>query len=202
MAQDKILIIYDWDDTIFFTHFLLEQGIRLDELINIKKYIVYFNELDIVVSKLLNVSISIGKVLIITNATTEWVLTSKKFLPRTSKIIDNHVKIISARDIYNRIYDMSEWKSRVFKNNIINYIQWANQIISVGDSMYEYEALISLSPFISHNKYLKTIQFVQSPSVDTLLDQLNVLSKSLSEISQKHNHMDLRILQSNDMMFD
>lgn len=194
---NNTLIIFDWDDTLFPTSWLLTNGIKLDNLLDRRKYTVYFKELDSALAKLLYKSISIGKVLIITNARTDWILLSKRILPESSKIIDTYIKIISARELYQHVYDMTEWKKRTFMHNIYNYIRWSEQIISIGDAEYEYNALISLRNYVSPTHYLKTVRFVKTPSFDTIIDQLNVITKSLPEIRGQQSHLDLKILSLN-----
>lgn len=194
MARNKALIIFDWDDTLFPTFWLFSNGVKLDNILDIRKYALYFQELDSTLSKLLKMSITIGKVVIITNANIEWIMSSKKILPETSKIIDAYIQIISARDMYHQVYDMNEWKRRAFKNNIYNYVQWSNQIISIGDAEYEYEALISLKQYTNPKTCLKTIKLVKSPSFEVLIDQLDVITKSLYDIYKQPTHMDLKIL--------
>lgn len=194
MIRNKALIIFDWDDTLFPTNWIFQNNIKLDNVLDIQKYSIYFQELDTILSKILKISITIGQVVIITNANIDWIITSKKILPETSKIIDSYIQIISARDIYDHIYDINEWKRRAFKNNIYNYVQWSNQIISIGDAEYEYEALISLKQYTKPKTCLKTIKLVKSPTFDILVDQLEVITKSLYDIYKQPTHMDLKIL--------
>lgn len=192
MGKDNALIIFDWDDTLFPTYWLLNNGINIDNAQDIRNHIIYFKELDMTLTTLLKVALSIGKVIIITNANIEWLYLSKKVLPETSKLIDKRIQLISARDIYHHAYTIADWKKNTFKNNIYGYVNWADQIISFGDAMYEYEALIALRKYISPKKHLKTIKLVQSPSFDNLIDQLNVLSKSMNDIYKQPHHLDLK----------
>jgi hypothetical protein len=194
MARNKALIIFDWDDTLFPTSWLLGNNIKLDNLSDKRKYSVYFRELDISLSQLLKTVLKISKVLIITNASIDWIHLSKKILPVTSEIIDSHIRVISARDIYHQVYDMTEWKKRTFRNNICDYVNWSEQIISVGDAEYEYNALVSLQQSVSPNMPLKTVRLVRTPSFDVLIDQITVMKDSINEICEKPSHLDLQIL--------
>lgn len=192
--NNKALIIFDWDDTLFPTYWLLNQGIKLSNILDIRKYSVYFKELDSTIFKLLKTSLTIGKVIIITNANIEWISLSKKILPATSELIDLYIPIISARDMYHQIYNIDEWKIRAFKNNIYANVQSANHIISIGDAKYEYDALVSLKKYAKKGTFLKTIKFVSNPTFDILLDQMEVLTKCMKEICSQKTHMDLQIL--------
>jgi hypothetical protein len=198
MTTNNTLIIFDWDDTLFPTSWLIKNGIKLNILTDVKKYKLYFNELDIVLHNLLHKSISLGKVIIVTNAMKEWVMMSKSILPKTSQLIDNNIEVISAREIFNKKYSMEEWKKNVFHHIITRYVMWANQIISFGDAMYEYNAIVSLNNVIKKNTYLKIVKLMASPNFDDLIDQLNVMSKSINDIYKTKNHLDLRF----DKMFE
>lgn len=189
--NNKALIIFDWDDTLFPTSWLLNNGISLTNMLNIKKFIVYFKELDSIVSKLLIRSLKMGKVIIITNANKDWIKISKYVVPETSKIIDRFIPVISARDLYQQMVDIAKWKTFAFNNNIGNYTQWAKHIISVGDDEYEYNALISLKQYIPYGKILKVIKLIKHPTFDQLIEQLETLRNSLNDICKTRNHLDI-----------
>lgn len=190
--KSDVVIIYDWDDTLFPTSWIKGQGIRISELMDVNKYIVYFHELDEAVYGLLKESILLGDVYIITNANMRWVKLSKKLLRKTTQLIDKYVNIISARDNYKEMYDMDEWKIHTFRKDIINRITLADQVISIGDAKYEYDALLSLKDYTQTKKLLKNIKFMSYPSFNTIIDQISVISKSIKEISAHNGHMDLK----------
>lgn len=195
MKNNKTLIIFDWDDTLFPTSWMINSGIKIGDENSVKKIKVYLNELDINIFELLKKSIMIGKVIIVTNAGIEWITLSKKYLPKTSFVIDNYIKVISARDEYHHAYDMNEWKKNVFKKDIANLVNWSNQIISFGDAYYEFDALISLFEKIPEKKYYKNIKLLQSPTFDGLLDQMTVINENLEDIAKKNTHLDLNFVK-------
>lgn len=198
MTTNNTLIIYDWDDTLFPTTWLFKNSININIIADTQKYKLYFNELDNILYQLLYKSIDLGKVIIVTNAMKEWILMSKKILPKTSQLIDNNIEIISAREIFDKKYSMEDWKKNVFQYIITRYVLWANQIISFGDAMYEYNAIVSLNKVIKKNTYLKIIKLMSTPNFDDLIDQLSVISKSINDIYETKNHLDLRF----DKMFE
>lgn len=185
------LTIFDWDDTLFPTSWIFDKNIRIDRPYDVKKYITYFHELDESIANVLIKALSFGRVMIITNANREWIDKSLIIIPRTAIIVRTRVSVISARDLYIGYYDPTQWKINVFNNNINRHIKWANQIISIGDADYEYDALVSLNKTIPKWKLLKTIKLVRSPQFDTLLDQMNVVYTSLPKIYKSKKHMDL-----------
>jgi hypothetical protein len=194
MSPSRALIIFDWDDTLFPTSWIFGNNIKINDKVSTKNYIVYFNELDNSIYKLLLMSLHIGKVVIVTNANINWIHLTKDILPKTSKLIESYIPIISARDVYYGIHDMNKWKIYAFNNDIGHLVSWANQIISIGDAEYEYNALISLKSYVYDWKKLKTVRLVKNPSFDTLIDQIEVITKSIDDIYKHNNHMDLNFL--------
>ena len=73
MNEQNTLIIFDWDDTLFPTYWLVSTGINMRSIDDIRKYLVYFKELDTIVSKLLYEALRLGKVIIVTNASIDWI---------------------------------------------------------------------------------------------------------------------------------
>jgi len=184
--NDNTLIIFDWDDTLFPTKWFIKNNIDLNESYDAQKYGMYFKNLDNVLSKLLQKCYALGNVIIITNAMPIWIETSVNILPKTKNTIKN-IKLISARKNYQFSCKMTEWKKMAFeKENNKKFIN----ILSIGDALYEYNALINL-----HNKsndvLLKSVKFVNDPSNDVLLDQLNVLNNSINNICNTPKHFDL-----------
>jgi hypothetical protein len=195
IVKKNTIIILDWDDTLFPTYWISKNKINIAQSSTRDKYIVYFQELDRVLSKLLNKLSTYGKIIIVTNALPEWVKISSIVLPNTYLFLKN-TKIVSARAKYQK-YGSSpmQWKEYAFKYEITNELKKNNfiNVISIGDAEYEYRALISLN-FIDINKHklLKSIRFMKYPTHDILIDQLEVLFNVIPEISMNQTHMDLK----------
>ncbi len=68
ITKKETLFILDWDDTLFPTNWIRQNGINLTVSSTRDQYIIYFQELDRVLSKFLKKVISLGKVIIVTNA--------------------------------------------------------------------------------------------------------------------------------------
>ena len=118
-------------------------------------------------------------VYIITNANKKWVELCLVTLPNTSSLIEKDVIILSAKDIYNqKTNSMMDWKVLTFKdvvNNIYinnvninnaleleglyaplhasNPMQFIGNVISIGDSNYEYTALLNLYEYFKKNGF-------------------------------------------------
>jgi hypothetical protein len=195
ISKSKTLFILDWDDTLFPTNWVMKNGINLQVPANRDQYVIYFQELDRVLSKFLKTLINMGKVIIVTNALPDWIQISSIVLPNTYNLL-KQVKLVSARGIYRNVSsNMMDWKMMAFRDIIDEEFNDASimNVISVGDAEYEYQALIALNKRkINTKKYLKSIRFMKDPSHDVLIDQLEVLNNAIPDIWGKYSHVDLK----------
>ena len=191
------LFIFDWDDTLFCTSFLipiLNSTINKENIKTIKKKLV---NLDENVSKLLKHTLEKGLVFIITNASPGWVeYSSSNFLPLTEKILKN-IKIISAKSLYSKIYpgDPRQWKIKAFEyaiesNNINKKI--LSNIISFGDSYIDLEAIENLK-YLFNNAFIKIIKFKENPHPVQLEKQIFIIDSQLDFIIKKVKNFTLKI---------
>lgn len=186
------LIIYDWDDTLFPTSWMKNNNIDIENDNDIRKYKLYFNDIDNSLYKLLIISLKFAKVIIISNAQKRWIYKSAQLcLPKTSKLIKLYIKIISANENYSNFVNINQWKICAFNNDIENYINSSRDIINIGDALYEYEALLSLKHKYMHYKYLKNIKLVKDPTFNEIIDQQSILMKTLPKICVVNRHIDL-----------
>lgn len=204
------IFIIDWDDTLFPTTWINKNSIDISNSDIIQEYKVYFLELDKTISELLKSLNQVGDIWIVTNANINWIKSCLMELEQTRKIIiTNKIRIISARDLYSSNSNSpTEWKILTFQdimedimNKIINKIKpntYIN-IISIGDAIYEYTALINLDNFIKSYisnkqfKYLlKNVKFIEKPEFDYVIDQMNVLNKKRDDIINKLEYIDLK----------
>lgn len=196
ISKKRTLFILDWDDTLFPTNWVYKNGINLMNSSTRDQYTIYFQELDRTLSYFLKNLTKMGKVIIVTNALTDWVYISSVVLPKTYNIIKK-IKIVSARGSYrNKSPNMMDWKTMAFRDVVDEEFRDSSlmNIISVGDAEYEYQALIALNNKKKNiPKYLKSIRFVKNPSHDTLIDQLQVLNLAIPEVWGKNNHLDLKL---------
>lgn len=192
ISKNKTIFILDWDDTLFPTNWVMKNGINLMTKENRDQYTVYFRELDRVLSKFLKNLISMGKVIIVTNALLDWVNMSSIVLPITYDLLKN-VSIVSARGKYRaHSQNMMDWKIMAFRDIIDKEFEnhSSMNVISIGDAEYEYQALIALNKK-GIKKYLKSVRFMKDPTHDTLIDQIEVLNIAIPKIWIKYEHLDL-----------
>lgn len=227
------LFIIDWDDTLFPTSWINKNSIDFNKPNTYSEYKLYFLELDKTIGTLLNSLNEVGDVWIVTNASIKWIKSCLIILNQTrNTIIKNNIRIVSARDSYSQNNSSpTEWKILTFQDiieDILNKITknikpntYIN-IISIGDAMYEYIALINLDNFlksfvirkglgssqkntiglnqsnqldreeIKFNYLLKNIKFIEKPEFDLVIDQMHVLEKNKEAIINKIGFIDLK----------
>ena len=91
---------------------------------------------------------------------------------------------------------MDQWKANTFVEEIgVELPDKALQnIVSIGDAVYEYNALVNL--WVNNpnkiNRYLKNIKFKEEPTQEILIDQLNTTKSSIQKVIFTHGHLDLQ----------
>jgi len=194
IAKKNTLFILDWDDTLFPTNWVMKNGINLMNASIREQYITYFQQLDRVLSAFLKNAISMGKVVIVTNALLDWIHISSIVLPKTYVLLKK-IKIVSARGSYkHKSSNMMDWKVMAFHDVVDEEFQNESlmHVISVGDAEYEYQALIALNKKTNgEKKYLKSVRFIKNPSHDMLIEQLEMLSFAIQDVWLKKTHLDL-----------
>ena len=81
ISKENTLFILDWDDTLFPTSNTVKQGISLSNNNTRNGLAEHYKELDRMISVFLKHILKYGKVLIITNATKEWISLSSSVIP-------------------------------------------------------------------------------------------------------------------------
>lgn len=200
IKKSGTLIIVDWDDTLYPTSWITENGIDLTNPKSRYKYMKYFECLDIYLSDLLNYMMTLGEVVIITNAMLEWIELSVSILPKTKKCLEM-IDVVSARQKYGNQTTMAEWKKKTFLDEVVKKTvtnkQKYNNIISMGDADFEYNALINLyNKKILPHKYLKSIKFIKSSDYVMLLEQIKMIKQNISQICKMQRQVDLTFAQS------
>jgi hypothetical protein len=208
------IIIFDWDDTLFPTSWLNTNDIKLnEENVNVT-YKIYFQELDKSIYNLLKSYNKISTIYIVTNASMKWIKASLNTLPLTRKlIIKENIRIISSRDMYSKKNNsITEWKLNTFEsiinNDLKNIFAIKNKeiilnIISMGDAVYEYIALVNLHDILKKkidekkniNFYLKNIRFKHQPNFDFIIEQIDLVNKNKFQIINEKNYIDKEIMK-------
>lgn len=210
------IFIIDWDDTLFPTSWINKNSIDFNQSNTYKEYKVYFLELDKTISNLLESLNNVGDIWIVTNANLKWIKSCLTILNLTQNtIIKNNIRIVSARDSYSQNNNSpTEWKILTFQDIMQDIINKINKnlkpntiinIISIGDAMYEYIALINLDRYIKsyilnkklpeNNNFtylLKNIKFIEKPEFEVIIEQIQVLDKNKDNIINKLEFIDMK----------
>jgi len=190
ISKHNSLVILDWDNTLFPTTWVTSNFINLNNEEVRNRHLDFFSDLDEQLFKLLKKIMIYSKVIIITNALPIWIKISSGVFPKTRYLL-NYIKVVSARkNFQNKSKDATEWKKMAFHTEVEKEINTPNieNIISIGDALYEYQALINL---YNKKRILKSIKFLDEPTHEILKDQLEVINKNIIEIIKSPKHMDL-----------
>ncbi|CAG9475387.1 HAD domain ookinete protein, putative [Plasmodium vivax] len=176
----KKLIVFDYDDTILPTSWItvkMKLGLNDNIPASVRQF---FFKLSEVVIKTLSLCLTQGKLVIVTNASLEWLINSaRKFIPLVwSYIILNNIRIISARDrLINSLIDPKDWKKVIFHqiiNEILAPYLCNNSVIcfiySVGDGNDERNACFFISQLNQYSSCVfKSLKFLSEPSCQKLI---------------------------------
>lgn len=164
-----------------------------EDLINIKipfsAKLSKISEIKNKVYDILSRSIELGDVFIVTNASKIWVETCCFiFYPEIYKDLLSRIKIISAREEFEKMLPIEDWKKEAFLRLGRYYSKnIPTNIIVVGDSEYEIESVVHFQNMFDGNSdfYCKTVKFKEKPSYDLLNNQLELFSSDLDMLNKK-----------------
>lgn len=184
----------DWDDTLFPSSWVIKNGITFFS--DVTNFEQEFSKLENSIKNLLEKMISLGSVVIITNAEISWVRASaNRFLPNIVPYLNN-IPVISARENYEFLYpnDSFLWKKECFQNYITK-IQSDRatflNIYSIGDSHGERIALHAVQ---SENiKLRKSVKLIEHPELETLYYELDYLLSQIDNIHRCCDNMDVEV---------
>jgi len=193
--QADALIIFDWDDTLFPTSWILEQGLLADGAIISADQEAHLEKLANQVSSTLQIAMGLGKVIIITNAQQGWIEQScTTFTPSLTSLLRT-IDMVSARSSYEHYTKVaSEWKRMAFANEVDLFYGSGQQrnILSIGDALHEQQALKFVSKSTPHCSG-KSIKLFEVPSIEQLMEQHELLAGCLQDTVEYNGHLDVEI---------
>ena len=189
------IIIFDWDDTLLCTSFLMPNGIYNDNKSFTYEEKQKLSQLESSVISLLEKSISKGRTFIITNSLPGWVeFSARKFYPKLMDLLDK-ITIISARGEYEKIYPGNTrlWKIKAF-GNIIKTIDCSliTNIVCIGDSFIEIEAGKVLASKFSM-ACIKFVKFKEYPGIEELDKQIQLVYEGFDKIFAQAKNLNISI---------
>lgn len=198
----KTTAILDWDDTICPSTYLASLGLRVDDPgslpLSLQKQL---EQLEVAVINIVKEALRFGNVVIITNAEAGWVeLSGRRFLPRVVKFLASHdIKIVSARTSFESDFPdaPSSWKMAAFSHEVA--VMFPNEdelnVLVLGDSMSERDAAHALSTRLPNSR-VKTVKFVERPSIDQLMRQVQLVAQSLPDLATYAQSFDVDLVVS------
>lgn len=201
------IVILDWDDTLFPTTWASSTDINSSGCSDGAKEL--FLPLDGILNNMIMKLIDHCKVVIVSNGSKSWIDSCLNHLPVFRELVNiDLIEVVSARDLFeDKFYkDYKMWKIQAFKICLAKHVLGGGpvkQIISVGDSPHEHEALLDLQGWIDREKakasdrikdgLLKSIIFKRGPELNEIIDQLNRLETMLEHILFEPNNMTIKI---------
>jgi hypothetical protein len=204
-AQDTFLI-FDWDDTLLPTTWIEKQGLRLDSgSVPSKEQELQLQRMSEHAKQTLQAAKAHGEVILVTNAESGWVeLSCQKWMPGLCDSLQD-VKILSARSTYEHrgVVQPSEWKYLAFQQELARFCEEPldrtdarmattrrTNIISIGDSPYEREALIRVTAGMQ-DSCVKALKLMARPEVQQLRQEHVLISGCLRDLVNHDGHLDV-----------
>lgn len=173
------VIVLDWDDTLLCTSFLSNprispNGHSCPRLRNVA----------LAAQRLIELSLSLGETIIVTNAWGSWVEHSaKRYVPSLLPLL-KEIEVISARQRYEAQFpqQIAKWKMNVFlelqrqrsQDSITN-------LIVIGDSSFEIDAALAIGHLFP-KAVVKTVKFREAPTPEELVKELQLAGDRLRKI--------------------
>jgi hypothetical protein len=202
-SLEETALIFDWDDTILPSTWVQCQGLRLDDGSQLNSWQrSQLAEVARSCAETLRIAKQFGTVVLVTNAERGWIeLSCHKFMPTLLPSLEG-VKVLSARTTYENQDCPSplDWKVRAFESEIsriygsesLNDIDMRKNVLSLGDSIHEREALLRCTAPLP-NCRSKSLKFAERPDISQMLKQHSLVSSCFNRIVHHDGNLDLLI---------
>lgn len=198
----KTTAILDWDDTICPSTYLASLGLRVDDATQLPAPLrAQLEALEQAVLNIVAGAMRFGNVVVITNAEAGWVeLSGRRFLPRVVQFLEMHaIRIVSARTSFEaRFPDApASWKIAAFSHEVDAMFPNEDElnVLVLGDSMSERDAAHALGNRLPNSR-VKTVKFVERPSIDQLMRQVQLVAQSLPDLASYASSFDVDLVVS------
>lgn len=201
-SPSKTTAILDWDDTICPSTYLASLGLRVDDAGSLPAPLQrQLEQLEHAVINIVKKALRFGQVVVITNAEAGWVeLSGRRFLPRVVRFLEcNDIRIVSARTSFESDFPdaPSSWKVAAFSQEVASMFPNEDElnVLVLGDSMSERDAAHALSSRLPNSR-VKTVKFVERPSIDQLMRQVQLVAQSLPDLASYASSFDVDLVVS------
>jgi hypothetical protein len=200
-AAEDTFLIFDWDDTLLPTTWIEKQGLRLDEgSVTTKEQELELQHMAVLAKETLEAAKAHGEVILVTNAERGWVeLSCQKWMPALCDCLQD-VRVLSARSTYEQqgVALPSEWKylafqqelARICEEPLVGSTTRRMNIISIGDSPHEREALIRVTEDMQ-DSCVKAVKLMQKPEVQQLRQEHELIGGCIRDLVNHVGHLDL-----------
>lgn len=208
-AIEDTFLIFDWDDTLLPTTWIEKEGLRLDGPPPAAEQELQLQRMAELAEQTLKAAKALGKVILVTNAERGWVeFSCQKFMPGLYHSLQD-VRILSARSTYEHqgVAQPSEWKYLAFQQELERFCEEQRpvsgeadtvvsrrrrNVISVGDSPHEREALIRVTAHMPDSR-VKAIKLMARPEVQQLRQEHEIISDCFHDLVYHDGNVDLAI---------
>jgi len=215
---NQTIIIYDWDDTLCPSTCVKRlaqydgKG-RLTAKVD-KETLSELTMLSDQVLPLLRRSLTMGKVVIVTNAKRPWVDISRgSFLPALKDVLEEIPVIYALELLRDDPPDpepqpgqlLTATKARAMKAVVSEFYSrypkqsWKN-IVSIGDALFEHDAIRQVVQQRPMEKpcRTKTVKLLEGPTIAGMVVQLSIVENWLTKIVQMDNNIDIDLSASEE----
>jgi len=140
--------------------------------------------LESTVESILRTAMRLGETMIVTNGCNSWVQeSSAMYLPALVPTLES-LPVMSARHMYEKLYpaDPASWKRRAFRKILKKKRASGHgglNMVVLGDQSAEMQAVHCAAKVLRGPSLIKTVKFVEAPSVEQLLGQLRKVAQEL-----------------------
>jgi hypothetical protein len=198
---DSTIMLFDWDDTLLSSTWLSSMGHRVDDSQPLPPELLSeLEDLEDLVIGTLRDAQRFGRVCVVTNAEAGWVqLSAARFMPRVLKHLDaSEIRIISARSIYEIDFpnSPSDWKTQAFRSELEKHPKFPDSLnlLVLGDSVSERDAAHAVRKYWLHDGLVKTVKFIERPTLEQLRRQLGLIHKALPHICAFEGSFDVNLV--------
>lgn len=191
----RTVLLLDWDNTLLPSSVLLNRMPHNNNPVAVPQA-ADLAALEAQVVHFLSKALILGPVFLITNSETGWVeLSCQRYLPNVVPLLP-FMRVISARTRFESIHPNKPtmWKFEAFREELMRESlcsDLALNVISVGDSLYERDAVYMACQELLLQPLIKSIKLIDDPEVKELTSQLIVLHKCIDDVVAHDNHLDL-----------
>lgn len=189
--KHQSVIIFDWDDTLMYTSFLVHGR----DVSKVPPQIRHQLEtIEMRANDLLHKALELGQTFIITNAQVGWVEDCvQRYMPSLKAVLER-VPVISARSAHQAEHPhLSQWKKVAFMELGRRLDkQLITNLVSVGDSNFEMEAARLLSQEFPLS-LIKTVKLQECPSPEELMKELDLVVPKFQHIVEKGISMKIKL---------